>query len=247
MRRSAVKLLLMRTSRVLLVPGMKPARLRQYYEQEAFEATRRFNESKTYPGAIRVATPGDTNHYQGSARSLIHASERHYWRAVVDDPLVEANVSIRVRFKDKVWVTTGWEQRMHVVQVVVPRRATIREVIHEVTFANQSPYLCMNPFTLAVDGRELDVNKSIEELGLNELSAIDAIDSVVDHVEHLPGDHRPKDWNVDEITERDAEQSPYHEMGYPGTHSLAPRYQARPLGGFKGMRTNDGFSRTSKK
>ncbi len=226
------------------MPGMKPNRMQQFYEQEAFEATRRFKESTTYPGALRIATPGDTNHYQGYARSLLHATERHYWRPVVDDPLVEDIVCLRVRFKDNVWVTTGFEPRMHVVQVIVPRKSSVRDVIREVTIANQSPYLCQNPFKLAVAGAELDVSKTVEELGLGEASLIAAIDSDVDHMEHLPGPHRPKDWNVDEITEQDAERSPHFEMGYPTSVNQAPRFQARPMnfGGFRGMRSYDGKS-----
>lgn len=221
---------LFKTSNVLLIAAGRF----DEYAQQAFEASRRFRESKTYPGAIRAATPGDTNTYLGYTH-IHHGNERHYWRAVIDDPQVEYLMPLRIRFKDNVWVTSGWETRMHVVQVTVPRTSTIAQVIEQVIVDNQSPYLCSNPIGLSVEGKELPNAATIEECGLHEGSFIDAIDLPDDHLRHL-ATHRPKDWNVDELTEGDMACSPYKEMQPTATISLAPRYQASAQG-YKGLRT----------
>mmetsp|Transcript_23062 Transcript_23062/g.26761 ORF Transcript_23062/g.26761 Transcript_23062/m.26761 type:complete len:271 (-) Transcript_23062:50-862(-) len=199
------------------------------YAQEAFEASKQFHASKTYPGSIRAATPGDTRFYIGHQETVVHMNERHYWRAVIDDPQVEPVVTLRVRLRDDVWVTNGWETRMRVIQVVVPRGSTVAQVIEQVVVDNDSPYLCQRPIGLAVDGRELNSESSIDEYHLNENSIIDAIDVQVDHVKHL-AEHRPKDWNIDEITDEDMLKSPYKEMSPVATANLIPRYEAQPAG-----------------
>lgn len=198
------------------------------YEQEAFEAQRRFGESLTYPGAIRASTPGDTKFYMGSVETILQGNERHYWRAVVDDPQVEHLLPIRVCFKTNVWVSSGWEQRLQVIQVMVPRKATIGELIDQIKVENQSPYLCELPFTLTLNGSELSNEKELSFYNLSENSELYAIESS-DYC-YTKESPRPKDWNVDEITSDDLNQSPYQEMGMESRPNLAPRYEGKPKG-----------------
>lgn len=200
------------------------------YEQEAYEASRRFKEADSYPGPIRASTPGDTRFYVGSVESILNENERHYWRAVTDDPLVQRQIPLRIKFKTQVWVTSGWEQRLQVVQVTVPHDCTVQELIEQVKIENQSPYLCLSKISLAENGKELDPTKSIAHYGLTENSSIDAIEEF-DHISHQEA-QRPKDWNVDEITADHLARSPYKEMGMEPSQTLAPRYEARPKGYF---------------
>ncbi|EAN99017.1 hypothetical protein C3747_261g35 [Trypanosoma cruzi] len=200
------------------------------YEREAFEARRRLEESKNYPGPIRSATPGDTRFYAGSLESILQDNDRHYWRAVIDDPQVQYVIPLRIRFKLFTWVTTGWEQRLHIVQTMAPRDITIARLIELVTIENQSPYLCSSTFTLAVDGKELDPDKSLSDYGITEHSRIDAIEKL-DHLLHKDSE-RPLDWTVDEMTTECLKRSPYKEMGMQPQPNLAPRYEARPKGYF---------------
>ncbi|RHW73474.1 Ubiquitin family [Trypanosoma brucei equiperdum] len=201
-----------------------------HYQQEAFEARKRFEESTTYPGPIRAATPGDTRFYSGSLESILHDTDRHYWRAVTDDPRVQHLIPLRIRFKIFTWVTSGWEQRMQVVQIMAPKDSTIAQVKDLVIVENQSPYLCVSSFHLAIDGKELDPQKTLGEYGITEQSQIDAIEQN-DHLLHRD-DERPRDWTVDEITAEDVKRSPYKEMEMQLLQNLAPRYEARPKGYF---------------
>lgn len=212
------------------------------YEQEAFESHRRFLESTSYPGPIRAATPGDTRFYDGSIETILNENERHYWRAVVDDPRVELLLPLRVRFKTNVWVTTGWEKRLQIVQVMVPRDATVSELIDLVRVENASPYLCTTQFKLALDGVELENRSPICAYNVSENTQLDAIECD-DHVEHTDA-VRPKDWNVDEMTVDDVSRSPYKEMGVVPVSNLAPRYEARPSGYF-GKNNYSGMKKSS--
>ncbi|KAG5502955.1 hypothetical protein JKF63_04728 [Porcisia hertigi] len=212
------------------------------YEQEAYESHRRFTESKTYPGTIRAATPGDTRFYMGSAETILHENERHYWRAVVDDPQVEHLVALRIRFKTFVWVTSGWEQRIQVVQVMAQRDATIAELMQQVRIENQSPYLCTSSFKLSIDGKDLDELKTLADYGINEYSRIDAIEEN-DHQLHTEAES-PKDWNIDEMTDEVLLRSPYKEMAMQPQPNLAPRYEARPKG-FYGKNDYSGMKQSS--
>ncbi|KEG13245.1 hypothetical protein DQ04_01121000 [Trypanosoma grayi] len=200
------------------------------YEQEAFEARKKLDESRTYPGPIRAATPGDTRFYAGSLESILHDTDRHYWRAVTDDPQVQYNIPLRIRFKILTWVTTGWEQRLQVVQVMSPRDSTIRQLIELITIENQSPYLCSTAFTLSIHGKELDLDKTLMDYDITEHSRIDAIEKQ-DHLLHKDSE-RPKDWTVDEMTAELFSRSPYKEMSMQPQPNLAPRYEARPTGYF---------------
>lgn len=200
------------------------------YQQEAFEAHRRFVESNTYPGPIRAATPGDTRFYAGSLESILGDNERHYWRAVTDDPAVQYVFPLRIRFKTFVWVTSGWEQRLQIVQVMVPRDATVQEVIDQVRVENQSPYLCTSSLKLALDSKELDESKPISFYGIHENSRLEAIEEN-DHLTH-EASGRPKDWNKDEMTPEDLTKSPYKEMEMAPRANLAPRYEGKPAGYF---------------
>jgi hypothetical protein len=212
------------------------------YEQEAFESHRRLTESQTYPGPIRAATPGDTRFYLGSFETILQDNDRHYWRAVVDDPQVQNLVPLRIRFKTFIWVTSGWEQRMQVVQVMAHRDATIAELMQQVRIENQSPYLCTSSFKLSIDGRELDELKTLADYSIDEFSRIDAIEEN-DHLLHTEAE-RPKDWNVDEMTEETLKISPYKEMSIQPQPNLAPRYEAKPRG-FYGKNNYSGMKQTS--
>ncbi|RNF12641.1 hypothetical protein TraAM80_00184 [Trypanosoma rangeli] len=200
------------------------------YEQEAFEARTRLEESKTYPGPIRSATPGDTRFYAGSLESILQDTDRHYWRAVTDDPQVQYLIPLRIRFKIFTWVTTGWEQRLQIVQVMAPRDSTIAQLIELVTIENQSPYLCSSAFTLSLDGKELDPGKTLSDYDITEHSRIDAIEDN-DHLLHKESE-RPLDWTVDEMSAECLNRSPYKEMGIHPLPNLVPRYEARPKGYF---------------
>ena len=167
--------------------------------------------------------------------TIRNGGQRHYWRAVIDDPAIEHVIPLRVRFKDNVWVTTGWEVRMHVIQVPVQRGSTVKQVIEQIRVENQSPYLLKGKIGLSVDGKQLAEDATIEDCGLSEYSLIDGVETETDHLDHLP-EHRPKDWNVDEITQDDASKSPYHEMDARGGNNLAPRYEGKPRYGHKGRR-----------
>ncbi|KAG5500295.1 hypothetical protein JIQ42_04632 [Leishmania sp. Namibia] len=236
MRRS-LALLLHSTSACLL-----SARKLSQYEQEAYESHRRFTESRTYPGPIRAATPGDTRFYMGSVETILQENERHYWRAVVDDPQVQYLLPLRIRFKTFIWVTSGWEQRMQVVQVMVQRDATVAELLQQVRIENQSPYLCTSSFKLSIDGKELDEQKTLADYGIDEYSRIDAIEEK-DHLLHTEAE-RPKDWNVDEMTEELLLRSPYKEMGMRPQRNLAPRYEAKPKG-YHGKNDYSGMKQSS--
>ncbi|CAJ1009281.1 putative Ubiquitin family [Leishmania naiffi] len=236
MRRS-LPLCLHSTSMCLLSAG----KLSQY-EQEAYESHRRFTESQTYPGPIRAATPGDTRFYMGSAETILRENERHYWRAVIDDPHVQHLVPLRIRFKTFIWVTSGWEQRMQVVQVMMQRDATIAELMQQVRIENQSPYLCISSFKLSIDGKDLDDMKTLADYGINEYSRIDAIEEN-DYLLHTEAE-KPKDWNVDEMTEDVLLRSPYKEMAMQPLPNLAPRYEAKPKG-YHGKNDYSGMKQSS--
>lgn len=230
----ATSSLLLRCSKVTLLSASKL----QQYEQEAFEANRRFKESKSYPGPIRAATPGDTRFYMGSKETILHRNERHYWRAVIDDPELEYLIPIRIRFRVNVWVTTGWEQRLQIVQVMVPRQSTVEHLIECVRVENQSPYVAEVPFTLSINGIELDGSKDLAFYGIDESSEVDAIEtSSLVLGKEFP---RPKDWNVDEITNDDLGMSPYKEMGMEPKPQLIPRYEGKPKG-YKGRNDYSGM------
>ncbi|CCW71011.1 unnamed protein product [Phytomonas sp. Hart1] len=218
--------LLFRVTSPLFLKGSKLSQ----YEQEAFESHQRFVKSESYPGSIRAATPGDTRFYIGAVETILKENERHYWRAVVDDPQVQFLIPLRIRFKTNVWVTSGWETRLQVVQVMVSKDATIKEVINNVIVENQSPYLCMNKFYLSIDGKELDESRSLGFYEISSNTQIDAIEEL-DHLSHMES-ARPKDWNVDEITDNDLKKSPYKEMGMEPKSNLSPRYEGKPAGYF---------------
>lgn len=225
---------LLQQTKVLLLSSGKL----QQYEQEAFESHKRFINSLTYPGAIRAATPGDTRFYMGSVETILNGNERHYWRTVVDDPQVEYLIPLRVRFKTNVWVTTGWEQRMHIIQVMTPVNITIADLIDRLRIENQSPYLAELPFTLSLNGVELDNSKNLSFYNINESSEIDAIEaSDLSFTKESP---RPKDWNVDELTADDLSSSPYKEMGMQPQPQLTPRYEGKPKG-YLGMNNYSGM------
>lgn len=200
----------------------------QQYEQEAFEAQKLFAASKTYPGALRAATPGDTQFYMGSLETILHENERHYWRAVIDDPQVEYLVPIRIRFKTNVWVTTGWEERLQIIQVMASYSTTIADLIDRLKVENQSPYLAEAPFTLTMNGIELDESKDLLFYDISESSEIFAVEkSDFCYKKESP---RPKDWNIDELSALDLSQSPYKEMQPQPCPQLTPRYEAKPKG-----------------
>eukprot|EP00758_Cryptobia_borreli_P007208 Tbor_TRINITY_DN5258_c1_g2::TRINITY_DN5258_c1_g2_i1::g.16658::m.16658 len=263
---------IVRLTRVLL---QGERNFQKHYLHEAFVASKRLKESRdnyTYPGQLRAACPGETQYGPLSPRRFILSPhQRSYWRPVIDDIVVNDYITLRIRFKDNVWVTTGYEQRMHVIQVAVPRHATIKEVIGQVMVENNSPYLCQAPFHLVgevskdiaakygdfegvksivlgeskvndaseicpetIEGSDtvlipLDPTKTVEALGLHDMSVINALDNESDHLDHLP-ERQLKDWHNDEITDEDLadKKGRYRDLGYPTNSQLKPRYQAKP-------------------
>ncbi|KPI86673.1 hypothetical protein ABL78_4288 [Leptomonas seymouri] len=131
---------------------------------------------------------------------------------------------------------------MQVVQVMVHRDSTIAELMQQVRIENQSPYLCTSSFKLSIDGCELDELKTLADYGIDEFSRIDAIEEN-DHLLHTEAE-RPKDWNVDEMTESTLKKSPYKEMTMQPLPNLAPRYEAKPKG-FHGKNNYSGMKQTS--
>ncbi|CAD2217415.1 hypothetical protein AGDE_03026 [Angomonas deanei] len=125
---------------------------------------------------------------------------------------------------------------------MVPRSATIHDVIQQVIIENQSPYLCNSNISLSIDGVELDPAASISDYNLHEMSQIDAVEDN-DHLLHTEN-YRPKDWNVDEMTSEDSNVSPYKEMNMQPNPNLTPRYEGKPKG-FHGKNDYSGMKQTS--
>ena len=108
---------------------------------------------------------------------------------------------------------TGWEMRQNIVAVRISPDATVQDLINRVVLDNATPYAARNAFTLAVDGKELGMEKSLKECGITATASpvvIDAIE-VTDHLAHTEA-VRPKDWNYDELTPADELQWPYTHL-----------------------------------
>ena len=212
---------------------MAETMLEDRYYQESFEALHRFKQSSTYPGAIRAATPGDTDNYFGSIQTVYNPKERHYWRPVTDDPQVTPWVSVRVRFKESVNEGVRWVTKMHVVRVRVQQNITVQQLIDEVRSANDSIYIAQKPFTLSIGGKQLGFEETLESI----LSTVNAgskrgrydltVDGIEDddHMLHTPG-MLPKNYDRDEFGHDELQQSPYAEFEDPG-HRWG---HARPVG-----------------
>jgi hypothetical protein len=217
MRRTPAALLLRATGAALYNnSGRDQDKLGDYYYQEAYESLDRFKKGTTYPGSIKAATPGDTKCYSGRMDTVYNEVQRHYWRPVVDDPLVVDMIPIRLRFKESVFVSGTWQNRMHVIQVVLPPTSTIGQVKREAMEINDSPFIGQNDFSLARDGKALDEGRTLEEHGIVNEGTLDAIDAD-DHVSHRD-EQKPRDWNVFEVSADDATRSPYKEIAHSMKH-----------------------------
>lgn len=192
------------------------------YLQERFEAMKAMKKSKTYPGPIKAATPGDTrfwfapddyDRHTGPAgvETIIHENERHFWRSVVDDVLVEPRITLRVRFKEELFLAPQWETRLHVISIHVPIDSTIAEVKAELKTQNVHPHVAHRAFDLALDGKELSPSDTLASLNIEHNTALDAIETDFDHLYHTPAG-RPKDWNHEEVSATEAAESPYREV-----------------------------------
>ena len=205
-----------------------------HYQRQMYEAEQRLRASKTYTGPIKAATPGHVHCYfsRFPRRELLPDLDRHYWRPVVDDPLATTlSVSIRIRFTTRVWVMSGWENRLHYQKVRVPREATIRQLLHKMIATNQSTWAELQNFVLAVDGKGLDPTQTLQQAGLltfrpnGSLPVVDAIEAS-SHLEYQD-EIRPKDWNEEEITAED-EQNIHVKLMNSVPSSWAKPYRLRP-------------------
>jgi hypothetical protein len=188
----------------------------------------RFRASGTYPGSLRAATPGDTRCYMGKMDTLLTATDRHYWRAVTDDPEVQRYVTLRVRFKEEVCVGDRFETHAHIVSVCVPAACTVAQLLAATQAASESPYVAMTPFTLAVDGKELDGARPIAAYNITEYTDIDALAAGEDHLTHL-STMRAANFNETEITPELELEAPYAELKHRevvGTRNM--RYGSKP-------------------
>ena len=209
--------------------------LQDVYYQESFEALQRFKSSTTYPGPIKAATPGDTRFYSieqeygeiKEQETLLDATDRHYWRPVVDDPMVTKMITLRIRFKEESFDSPSWINKLHVISIMCSPDSTIQEVVDQIKLENSHCMIAHSPFFLAVDGKELERGKTLRDYAtIQENSALDALDTAKDHLFHqAESGSRPKDWNVDEITDSETRQSPYKEIieGRSSMESTVPR------------------------
>lgn len=197
--------------RATAVLRLRYENLDESYYQESFEALQRFQQSKTYPGSIKAATPGDTAHFMTRYNTLLDEGDRHYWRAVVDDPEPRRYLTIRVRFKEDVCIGDRFEVHSSVVPVSVPADCTIAHLMQAVRELNDSPYLCENPFTLSLDGKVLAGSETLCAAGVSETTVLDAADDVRDHRMHEDGS-RMLDWYRDEMTPDVENTAPYAEL-----------------------------------
>jgi hypothetical protein len=188
------------------VRGLNERTLSDVYYQEAYEALARHRGSRTYPGSLKVATPGDTKCYFEGPEVMTHSPDhRAYWRAVVDDAEVRALLMVRVRFKENVFVAPKWETRMHVIAVSVSPDATVDEVMAEVHKTNVHAFVGRTPFTLAHKGKAIDGDTTLVSLVPNGLRllerglTLDAIETAADHLWHRP-ETRPGDWDSRDVS-----------------------------------------------
>ena len=234
----------------------KDAIYEQRYRNEAFLAQQRLKEARNYPGPTRAATPGEAAYcYNGTIRLMSEPSERSYWRPVVDDApnKVLEFVTVRVQFKANVWVSSGWEVRMHVIQATVPRNTTLHELKTRIVLDNKHPYLCQTDFILCdADSKPLGAgslpadadknenpaslaaalaNLTLEQLGIEDHTVVQAVEVDEDHLLHTPGRNgRFKSWHEDDLTpgELADKAKPYRDLGYPTEADGKPRHEQKP-------------------
>lgn len=104
-----------------------------------------------------------------------------------------------------------FETHQNVVMASVPENCTISELIQTVIQVNDSPYICLNPFSLALDGKTIHPDTTITDAGVTESTVLDAIDDVVDHRLHEEG-YRPLNFFEDEMTPEVENKAPYAEL-----------------------------------
>ena len=188
------------------------SKMNDFYFQESFEAIERMKKNTTYPGPIKAATPGDTRfYYDKRVETILHEQERHYWRVVVDDPLIEDIAQLRIRFKENVFCAPRWETRLHVITIPTTTDISVQELIGLIKRDSAHAFLAHTAFDLALNGRALAPDKLLSEYGISDNMSIDAIEKDKDHLWHLP-EGRPKDWNTAEVSATEAKQSPYKEI-----------------------------------
>lgn len=204
---------------------LKYERLDDGYFQESFEALQRFENSTTYPGSIMAATPGDTAVHMGRFQTLLEEGDKHYWRAVVDDPEPRRYATIRIRFKEEVCVGDSFEVHNNVIPVSVPVDSTVAYLMQATQQINDSPYLCQNPFTLSLNGKVLHSAQTLKDAGITENTVLDAADDVRDHRMHEEG-VRMLDWYRDEMTPEVENTAPYAELKLR-ENTVVPRMSPR--------------------
>jgi hypothetical protein len=230
------------TSTVLLL--QKDVVFEEIYRGEAFRAQQRLKQSKNYPGPTRAATPGEAAYcYNGTVRLASEPSERNYWRPVVDDAPTKVldYVTVRVQFKVNVWVSAGWEVRMHVIQVSVPRTTSLKELKSRVILDNKHPYLCQSDFQLCdADSKPLgstpdkdgvDMTCTLEALGVQDHTVVQAVEVDEDHLLHTQARNgKFKSWHEDDLSvgELNDTSKPYRDLGYPTEPDGKPRMEAKP-------------------
>ena len=198
-----------------------------WYNIQMHKAEAAMKSSPTYQRPIKAATPGNVLCYFSKypRREILPETERHYWRAVVDDPQTPSQeVWVRVRFSTSVWVLSGWEKRLHYQMVSVPPYATIAQVHEKLGATCSVKWTDLRSFVYMLDGKQLPNGLMVSDLqqmaGGKHTITVDAVER--SYVDEHDKAKQPKDFNEDEITPDDEEQLRIKEM-----HKV-PHDQARP-------------------
>lgn len=216
----------------------------QKYRNQAFLAQQRLKESKNYPGPTRAATPGEAAYcYNSTVRLASEPSERNYWRPVVDDAPTKVYefVTVRVQFKANVWVSAGWEVRMHVIQVSVPKNTSLKELKNRVVLDNKHPYLCQTDFVLcdahskplgsSANADSINAAITLEELSIHDHSVVQALEVDEDHLLHTHARNgKFKSWHEDDLSAGELADTskPYRDLGYPTEADGKPKHEFKP-------------------
>ncbi|KNH09373.1 leucine-rich repeat protein [Perkinsela sp. CCAP 1560/4] len=190
--------------------------------------------SRTYPGGIKAASPGNVLCYYNRypRREILPETDRQYWRAVIDDPQQNRReIDVRIRFSTMIWVLSGWERRLHYQIITVPIHATMEHVYHRMIATCEAKWLEMSQLVFLYNGIEISMSSTIEEIMASRSRTLEAnltIDAVEKsyHLEHIQEKQR-KNWNEDEITLEDEERLDIKEM-HKVPHDYTRPYYKRP-------------------
>ena len=200
-----------------------------WYQSQMLTAETYLKKSKTYPGSLKAASPGNALCYYSKypRREILPERERHYWRAVIDDPDNNTReVTLRMRFYSKVWVLGSWEQRLHYQMVTVPHYATLEQVKQKFLASENVKWDNLRSILFIINGKELATSLTLSEVQDSISSrkpstlTLDVVESGYED-DHLPS-KKKIDFNEDEVSPDEEESLLVKEM-----HKV-PHEQARP-------------------